>query len=122
MISIIDKNLDYEARKKFREVGLGCAALRHSYTDNIQKSSIIKLDLYDNIDACTKFINDYQFIINSRMKISLDLPSSCELSKVNKLETGILNLVNICSDRICQISVMNTVPKHLVQLILPQCI
>ena len=122
MISMIDQNLAYEDRKKFREVGLGCALLRHSYTDNIQKSSIIKLDLYDDIDACIKFINHYQFIINSRMEISLDLPSSYELSKVNQLETAIINLVNICSDRICQISVMNTVPKHLVELILPKCI
>ena len=100
MISMIDQNLDYEDRKKFREVGLGYSSLTHSYTDNIQKSSIIKLDLYDDIDACTKFINDYQFIINSRMKISLDLPSSYELSKVNKLETGFINMVDICYDRI----------------------
>ena len=107
----INDKLPLQDEKHFREVCLGCPVLRQAYKDEIGESAIIKVNLR-NQDLCHKFLNEFNIIVNSRLKISLTLPNII-LQKFNvsfiesyNLRTKLIELIDFCDERIEQIDIV----------------
>ena len=70
-IKQIDQYLPFADKKKFREVCLACPLLKHSYNDKIEESALMKVNL-ERENVCVRFVNDFNILVESNMKISLE--------------------------------------------------
>ena len=118
IIQLIDRNLNFADRKLFREVCVMCPLLRYVYKDVIEVSGIVKVDLKVDVDACLKFINNFDFILNLNRNISLKLPSKNLISQVPNLGPKVTDIIDLCHGRITQIDIDWNVPTNLQEVVL----
>ena len=122
LIKQIDQYLPFADKKKFREVCLACPLLKHAYNDKIEESAVMKVNLAYT-DGCVRFLNDFNILVESNMKISLVLPSEYELGqlptdKSQELKSKLIQLVDKCEKRIVHIDTSSRVPRHIREKVL----
>lgn len=90
-------------------------------TDDInKKEDILNIDLnhYRNSN-CLKFLQDFKFLVKSSLKISLRLPPEDALSQVDNLRRKLVEMIDVCNERIVHIDIGSNVPRNLLKVILP---
>jgi len=120
IIQVIDQYLPFTDRKNFRQVCLMCPSLRRVYKDKIEETGVMNIEL-QNLQLCTKFVNDFHFLVKSSFDFNLTLPARIGLSKVENLRCKVIELIDICEERISGIYVCyDVVHSDLLKMILPK--
>ena len=116
IIQQINHNLPLQDEKRFREVCLGSPILRNCYKDEIAQSGLLKVD-FSNKASSLKFKEDFNFIVNSKLEISLVFPEVHKLSKVQEFNFHCIEMICACRDRISQIEFSCKTPLTLLHMI-----
>lgn len=120
---IMDKhNLPLKDLRSFKSV---CLTNQYLYNNlypiviqDIRKRDILKIHLHDSNSRVDKFLDDYQFLIQSQMNVSVELPGKHQLSQVQLLQTRLMELLFQCHPRVKQLFVYKHFPGQLLRPIL----
>ena len=86
-------------------------------TDEINKRDTLKIHL-DNNQNCDKFLQDVKFLVDSPVKISLDLPRGIDLTA--NLRAKLIDMINVSHGKIHQICIGCFVPRDVLEEVLPK--
>ena len=122
VISIIGSNLTVKELRNIKTVCLSNQLLYNRVynviKDDISKRDVLKIHLRGDSKS-ERFLVDYDFLMNSSIRISLKLPT--QQSKVENLKPKIVEMINVYPGRISQIKINFDNPIDLLQLILHKC-